>query len=201
MSCEKWAEPIALLVDGEPPADGLAEHLESCAVCSQLLQDLRADQTALRTVPDLDAPAIQRIGRRDRIRTGWWATAAIAAGLAIVFAWPDKRLAPQQPQPIAVAPNTPSRKSLNAENDRPGGLSHKAKEWDRPPGLSIRPRPIASEPRIDPPTKEDWARILFPPPEPEKRMAPRGSTSEVAMQIQTSNPDVVILWLKEERFQ
>lgn len=183
MSCEKWEEPIALLVDGEPPADGLAEHLERCATCSQLLQDLRADQIALRTVPELDVAPLQWTGRRGRIRTGWWATAAIAAGLAIVFAWPGNRPDPLPPQP----------------------------KWDNPPGLSPpkpavaakirkKPRRIAPKKQIDSPARDDWAQILFEPPELEKRL-PRGSTSEVAMQIQTSNPDVVILLLKEERFE
>ena len=51
------------------------------------------------------------------------------------------------------------------------------------------------------PTDVDWERALaewFPA---ETRRERRGSQSEVAMQIQTSDPDVVILWLKEERFQ
>jgi len=35
----------------------------------------------------------------------------------------------------------------------------------------------------------------------ETKRAPQGTRSEVAMRIQTGDPDVVILWLKEERFQ
>jgi hypothetical protein len=44
----------------------------------------------------------------------------------------------------------------------------------------------------------EWGRILSASPQIDKRPAARGSTSEIAMRIQTSDPDVVILWLKEE---
>jgi hypothetical protein len=51
------------------------------------------------------------------------------------------------------------------------------------------------------PRDTDWERAVaewFPV---ETRRERQGSQSEVAMQIQTNDPDVVILWLKEERFQ
>jgi hypothetical protein len=44
----------------------------------------------------------------------------------------------------------------------------------------------------------EWGRILSASPQTDRRPALRGSTSEIAMRIQTSDPDVVILWLKEE---
>jgi hypothetical protein len=58
-----------------------------------------------------------------------------------------------------------------------------------------RPRPaVAGELAID----SEWGRILSGAPQIDERPVRRGSTSEVAMRIQTSDPDVVILWLKEE---
>jgi hypothetical protein len=58
-----------------------------------------------------------------------------------------------------------------------------------------RPRPAAAgELAID----SEWGRILSAAPQIDERPVRRGSTSEVAMRIQTSDPDVVILWLKEE---
>ena len=54
MSCREWDEAIALYVDGEMAAAGLAEHLEGCDGCSQLLRDLRADQVALQRAPEID---------------------------------------------------------------------------------------------------------------------------------------------------
>src|SRR5207253_7866639 len=93
MTCREWEEHIALFVDGEPAATGLAEHIEDCDTCNQLIQDLRADQAALQTIPVLDAAArealrrdvLRRIGGRRRTVGQWFAAAgAVAAGVAIM---------------------------------------------------------------------------------------------------------------------
>jgi len=91
MTCREWEEAIALLVDGEPAVAGLAKHLEDCNGCSQLFQDLREDQAALRATAAVDSAACEamrddvrrRVGRRSRTARWYAAAAAIAAGLTI----------------------------------------------------------------------------------------------------------------------
>jgi len=58
----------------------------------------------------------------------------------------------------------------------------------------LRPAiPASAELALD----SEWGRILSSP-QIDTRPALRESRSEVAMRIQTSDPDVKILWLKEE---
>jgi hypothetical protein len=70
-----------------------------------------------------------------------------------------------------------------------GGSRWDAERQAEPP---VPPRPA------DLSMDSEWGRILSASQQVDKRPAPRGSTSEVAMRIQTSDPNVVILWLKEE---
>lgn len=196
MSCREWEGAIALLVDGDTAEAGLAEHLEGCGDCSRLLQDLRADQERLQRAPEIGSAvcgavrqeALRRIARR-RIAWGHWAAAAAAAAALLVAGiW----LRPEVPTngPIAIESQAPALRTI----EKPVmAQAHTAPK----PRRRVRP---AKAPSVAP-RDADWERAVaewFPV---ETRRERRGSQSEVAMQIQTSDPDVVILWLKEERFQ
>ena len=202
MTCQEWEEAIALLVDGEAAATGLAKHLEECGACSQLIQDLRADQAALRTIPAVDSAAcealrrdvLRRVGGRRRTVGQWFAAAgAVAAGVAIVsilVRMPGRPVEPMHEKPPASVEISGHERRLATDvgtNADVAGL--KARSTRK------RPRPAAAgELAID----SEWGRILSAAPQIDERPVRRGSTSEVAMIIQTSDPDVVILWLKEE---
>jgi hypothetical protein len=200
MTCREWEEAIALLVDGEPAATGLAEHLVDCGACRQLMQDLRADQMALRVIPAVDPTAcealrndvMRRVGRRSHSVGQWFAAAgAIAAGLAIVS--------------ISVRMPGPTKLTVEINGDAPrlatgdknvGTKADVAGLKARSTGLpKKRLRGVAA---VELAMDSEWGRILSASPAIDERPARRGSTSEVAMRIQTSDPDVVILWLKEE---
>ena len=190
MNCREWEEAIALLVDGEPAVTGLAEHLEDCDACSQLYQDLRADQVALRAIPAVDG--LLRVERRSRTASRWYAAAAavaIAAGLTIVsllVRMPGRRVEPiaEKPQPT-METHVPKR---TASPPTRGAMATRKSPKERLRSVTAVELAIDSE----------WGRILSASPQIDMRPAQRGSTSEIAMRIQTGDPDVVILWLKEE---
>ena len=198
MSCQEWMEPIALWVDGEPAATGLAEPLEDCGGCSRFLQELRADQAALRSAPEVDVAAcaavrdeaLRRVARLRRMGPGWWA-AAVAAGLVFAYGWTGAR--ERRPEPTVI--------QQQAEARRPAVASPPQVTAAKSRRPRVRTRPVSIPVRNEVSMPELWAQMFPEESETEKKQAPWGSTSEVAMQIQTSNPDVVILWLKEERFQ
>ncbi len=189
MSCREWEESIALLVDGDTAAAGLAEHLEGCCRCSQLLEDLRADQQQLQRTPEIGSAvcdavreeALRRVALR---RVGWGPWAAAVAALLVAGIWLRPKVPPRHP--IEVKPQALAAPVI----DKPAHTAPKSRRRVRTAkATNLAPRNV------------DWERALaewFPV---ETRRERRGSPSEVAMQIQTSDPDVVILWLKEERFQ
>jgi hypothetical protein len=199
MTCQESEEAIALLVDGEPAASGLAEHLVDCGACRHLMQDLRVDQAALREIPAEDPAAcealrndvMRRVGRGSRTVGRWFAEAgAIAAGLAIVG------ILVRMPGPTKLMPET-NEHALRRVEDKDVGtkadaaaLKARSSGRRRGPGRAARDIELAMD--------SEWGRILSASPEIDERPARRGSTSEVAMRIRTGDPQVVILWLKEE---
>ena len=200
MTCQEWEEAIALLVDGEPAVAGLAEHLEDCNGCRQLFQDLREDQAALRATPAVDSAAceavrddlLRRVGRHSRTARWYAAAAAIAAGLTIAGIFvrmpghPTKPMA-GKPQPII---ETPGHENVGTKADVAGSKARSTRLSKK----RLRPAiPASAELALD----SEWGRILSSP-QIDTRPALRESRSEVAMRIQTSDPDVKILWLKEE---
>jgi hypothetical protein len=198
MTCRKWEEAIALLVDGEPAVTGLAEHLENCDTCSQLIQDLREDQAALRSVPAVDLAAcealrndvVRRVGRHSRTASRWYAAAlATAAGLTIVSI-----LVRTPGPPVEPMPKKPEAAMETRVPKSPASPSAQGAIATRKPPKKRLGAVIPVEWALD----SEWERILTASPEMGERPARRGSTSEVAMRIQTSDPEVVILWLKEE---
>jgi hypothetical protein len=183
------------LVDGEPAVTGLAQHLEDCGACSQLLQDLRADQAALRASPAVDSAAcevlrndvLRRVGRGSQ----WYAAAAaIAAGLTIVSILVRMHGGPAEP--MAQKPEPTMEASVPKRVVSP---PLKVATVTRKPR---KERPATPATPVDLSMDSEWGRILSASPQIDKRPAGRGSTSEVAMRIQTSDPNVVILWVKEE---
>ncbi|MBI4906888.1 MAG: hypothetical protein HY820_24885 [Acidobacteria bacterium] len=172
MNCEKWQEPIALLVDGEDAAPALHVHLAECAGCRELLHSLREDQSLLRSVP-ADDSALHLIRNRvreklRRRRRVWWAaTAGIAACLSLVLLWPN------QPPPEIHPPRALDPPAVTA-------------------AFTPRPMPPPKSGRV---TKRDptldWEAFLdeFSPP-PAAVQAP---IMEAGIRVPTADPDVIIL--------
>ena len=196
MNCREWESEIALLVDGDAAAFGLAEHLEDCAECRKLLHGLRADQESLRRAPEIAAAvcdvvrdsALQRTARWTIEKSQWATAGAVAAAILLTGIWLRREVPPAEP--IGVMPTT-----LASSEIKPSVMAQ------TPRAPKSRRRVRAAKSVSVAPSIVDWERVVaewFPA---EKKPALRGSQSEVAMHIQTSNPDVVILWLKEERSQ
>jgi hypothetical protein len=196
MSCQQWHEAIALFVDGERPGEDLAEHLERCDGCRQLLRDLQVDQAELQRAPDIDpavfaAVRVEVLGRvvRRKIWWRWWVAAASFVTLLLATGiWP--RAARKQSELIPPSQKTPAPRPVEKGTIAPGSLMSQPVRRVR-----IAKRTVASSRKSDP------DKILSEWLSPNTRREPLGSQSEVAMRIQTADPDVVILWLKQERFQ
>jgi len=92
-----------------------------------------------------------------------------------------------KPQPIIA---TPGHENVGTKADV-AGLKTRTTRLSK---KRLRPAiPAPAELALD----SEWGRILSLP-QIDTRPALRESSSEVAMRIQTSDPDVKILWLKEE---
>jgi hypothetical protein len=193
MSCENWEQAIALSVDGEPSPQGLEAHLAQCATCRDWRDGLLADRAALRRWPaaaDLSSPdlhaAIMRSVRRPRVSRFAWCAAA--AAIVLVFLAIRFRPAPVSkpiPNPSAIVkPVDPPLLAPPTHVTLMGQKRH------------VKARARRSAPAV---TDGEWRRLLdefLSGAEPPARRAP---ASDVAIRIQTSDPDVVILWLEETR--
>jgi hypothetical protein len=113
MSCSKWRIDIALYVGGDLPVKRVARtvaHLEACAECRALADDLRAGQTLLSELRDESLEDIMAANVRRRVlarlpvkETGvarrYWAWALAAALLlATILTLPRRTV---RPAPIA----------------------------------------------------------------------------------------------------
>jgi len=186
MTCQQWEEAIAFLVDGETSVAGLNEHLARCAACRELLDGLQADQRMLQSIPEI--PSASRREVRRTIWRGQWAVGAVAAAMLVAGIWLRVGVSPHVPVEVKplVSKSPKSEPSVVAKIPTP----------PEPPRRARIQKPARAIPR-----NVDWERTVaewFPP---EEKPAFHGSQSEVAMRIQTSDPDVVILLFKEERFQ
>jgi len=93
MTCERAAEWIDAIAEGEPPPADVAAHLSACAACAESLRAARIVDDLLRTRPAPAAPAkftsrvmsqIRRTSwRREQIVYAIFNAAMIAAALAV----------------------------------------------------------------------------------------------------------------------
>ena len=192
MNCQQWEEAIASVVDGQSATVRLTEHLEECVGCRELLDALREDQTELRLPPEIPldvceavrSEAVRRFSRRKTLPIGWIAAAAAVILMALLLKrdrpnnqpGETKLIVPENtsislPKPERRASPT-VRKILRASRSQ--AKSRRAPDWEH--------------------LADEWFRAGGLP---QERVLPPADALEIA----TSDPNVVILLLKEERFQ
>lgn len=178
MSCKKWNTDVALFAGGDLPERRLARvlsHLESCADCRELAEDLRAGRALFResgdeAIGDEMAMQVRRAvlarlpAENARATPRYWAW-ALASGmvLAVILALPS--LSPKQtlverrqPTPVRVA-ETPL------------------------PASPVRHAAVRRHHRA-----------------PTRRAAPQ-SGEPLLVQLVTDDPNIVIYWLVEPKPQ
>lgn len=191
MSCENWEQAIALCVDGEPAPPQLETHLAGCLSCRELRDGLLADQIALRRWPigangmsrDLHVGIMRRVRRPWVPRLVWYAAAAAIFAIVLVTNFRRVPVPESLPKPVALL------KSTEVAPPRPAMRTAAA-----PRKGTVRQKAI---PRVI--TDAEWRELLdefMSDPKPPALHAP---ASDVAMWIQSRDPEVVILWLNENR--
>jgi anti-sigma factor RsiW len=183
MSCPKWEIDIALYAGDDLPADRLARtvaHLETCAECRALAEDLRTSQTILdelRSEPIEDAMVAQvRRGVLARLaaeqvrpaRRYWtWALAGgLIVGTILTF-----------PRPAA----------------KPVKLAR------TPPLQAVVPRGTVST--LPPIVKAAHAAVRRHHRAAAKRTAPPAPGQPLLVQLVTEDPNIVIYWLVDPKPQ
>jgi len=197
VSCAMWEERVALLAGGDldrAEAAGAERHLEECARCRALAEDLHRELDGLRAVHAEPLAAEQYAAVRRRVltelakpprgRARWpWAApliAAAAAVLAVVMMMkPAARPAPELPRVAAVAPAMQRERGLGRSLMVAAQKRVEARRGGRP--MAARAKPARTPARAG----------RGPAP-------PRVADSPVRMvQLATADPNVVIYWLLE----
>ena len=182
MSCQKWEIDVALYAGGDLPVSRLAgtvAHLQVCAECRALADDVRAGQSLLREPPDEaleDAMAAhvrrrvlarlrrQQVEEAGSARRYWkWALAA-ALVLATLLMLPRRT---EKPAAMARA----------AAPDRVAGA---------PPAVVGVRRP---------PPRQRHHRA------PPRHTTPRPPGEPLLVQLVTDDPNIVIYWLVDPKPQ
>jgi hypothetical protein len=112
VTCPEYEPLVALQLTGDLGDRGVAlqveRHLEECAACRELLEDLRASQAMLRELPAADpaflaavrTEVLARVGKK---RCAMWAWAVpCAAALATAFLVARLGVTPQKPAPVPI---------------------------------------------------------------------------------------------------
>ncbi len=173
MTCREYEPLIALYVEGDLNDREVERHLSECSDCRELLEDLQASQAALKELATVDAAFLSavRSGVLAKIEHRRRAAWPLAAAFAVAAALIAAVLTvPRQPALISKAPN--------------GGADPLVR--GRPPG---RPSVIA---QAAPKPKRS---------RPGGRLRTRGSAppEPLVVKMLTDDPDIVIIWLVEQR--
>lgn len=189
MSCDR-AEQVAMLLDGEQATPALQAHIDVCAECRELLEELRADQSLLREPPEVPQGIVATRVLRQIVRRRLtpYIPSAIAAALfacALLIPRYYKYTAPVDPPPA------PQQQRAAA-----------------PPMEAPVPVPQLAAPRHHRPTV---ARAVPRSADPDKLMASLEAMLEpastavasadtpVLITTQTADPDVVIVLVPERK--
>jgi hypothetical protein len=165
MNCAKWKIDIALYAGGDLPAKRLARtvaHLEACAGCRALADELRVGQTLLSELRDEPLEDMMAANVRRRVlarlpieeagaaRRYWrWAlAAAVVLPLALMLPWRTEKQAPlarvkQAPPQVAEAPSA----TLNAVNVR-RPVVHRHHRAKPQPGEPLLVQLVTDDPNI-----------------------------------------------------
>ena len=194
MNCTEWEERIALYIAADLNGVEAAEveaHVRTCAVCSELKQELERDAINLSTSPpevqtvnysDLRKNIRGRIAAEQR-RKKLLAVLAVAAALVLVLILKSSRHQ-------ALVLTSPRFSSLEgtAGFSRPSDLLKAAVPRHSPARPDGRPRRPPPDPKLEA-LLQQFSESQNPP-------TPSGATSPLEMRIRTKDPSVTILVLQ-----
>jgi hypothetical protein len=170
-SCSDWEQEIA----GESDSAGLAEHLHACGRCREFAQELEENRAALGeiAVPPAAFEAVRRrvLGEIEgkRRRATWWGWFAVASAACLAVLGILYAL-PRLQNPAAPA-------ALAAKMGPP------RIEWTLP-----RIRRVAARPRIHHKFGPDFAKAT-----------PAQKTEPLVVKMLTNDPNVIIIWLVDQK--
>ena len=173
MTCRDFEPLIALYVEGDLNDRAVERHLAECSDCRELLEDLRLSQAALKELSVVDAAflSVVRSGVLAKIERRRPVAWAWIAAFALAVAMIVAVLtAPRKPALIAKAPISP------------GGADPLVRS--RPPG---RPSLIAQ------------AAAKAKRGRPGGRPRTRESAPPLVVKMLTDDPNIVIIWLVDQR--
>ena len=214
LNCKRASRNVPLFVAGDLSGDlnrEMVNHLAICEECGRLAQEFRASNSLLTeacALPEFGAQfydeirnnvldKITRDGMSSRPRFGhrWIYAAAFALMLvasAVMFVrW---RAAQEAPQDLASTNRIAVNTASNHEPESPS--SHQSKDFS--PKFQRPQKPIQRMTLPHPTFKQfESARNLDASPAgPQVSSSERASVSEVSrIEIQTSNPNIRIIWL------
>lgn len=200
MRCAKAQELIVLIPSGDASAveaRRVADHIERCETCSRLAAAEPLPFASLRTAVPLgqsDYAAVRaRVlsGLRPDRRPSVWispfrlaaATVALVIAVGVMGLLLSRPDVAGEPRTVAVVKEMPER---TAELMPPPASIARAPEAAEGVERHAREIPISAAPVADP---------LPSPPDPPPSIAALEKTEELRIQIQTSDPDVRIIWI------
>jgi anti-sigma factor RsiW len=178
MNCAQWEAEIALYAGEDLVADRVARvasHLEACAECQALLEELRASRAALGELRDepLEDAMVAQVRRRVLAQVNetrrprpllWKLALAAAVVLAVWLALPRQA---RKPVPAVAGVAVPHR----VEPAPPPAV--------RAPVVAVRHRLVRRKRRVEPPRFSRQAPLL--------------------VQLVTDDPNIVIYWVVDQK--
>jgi hypothetical protein len=206
MICSRWRKLVALSAGGDLGADEtqrLGDHLEGCAACRELDEQLRRDLDELRAADvaavgasDLGSVRGEVMARIDEKKPSSWlparpgpaataAAVAVAGTLAVVLRWGGG------PGDVQLTRGEPFDLHPTPQIDRP------AVEPPLPTAEDV------SEIRVVEATVAEPAVEAFPVESPKSadstELLRTAAAEPMTMKILTDDPDVVIYWIVEAK--
>lgn len=203
MNCSRWQRLVALSVSGDleaREAQRLDAHLDDCASCRELLDQLMGDRVSLRTA-DAEAGGMAELGsirgevmaRIDERPATWLpgrpalmaavAAVVVVGALAVLMPWGG------DPGEVRLVENELPDAAPVAEAD-PSASERPEPEPEVAPGPTVQ-EPAEAEPVVPVPPAEARETVQSTAP---LRMA---AAEPMTMKILTDDPEVVIYWIVE----
>jgi hypothetical protein len=209
MSCGHSENELALYVEGDLPPDKASDvdvHLVSCAVCLQVVEELRETQSAFKSIKQepVSPQALAQLrthvlgqlaARNSRPAWGRWVYAlagmgfvvAVAVGVVTRYRHPQP-VTQQAIQHESAGPQSPPFQGGVARSASPIGRSLNGSRAE----VVINEQPLRPRLRRGLPSFE---RRGLGESQPQKRAEP---PKEIMVKLLTDDPNVVIYWLVDE---